>query len=651
MVQNNGDVFLHINATADGISVFTNPVADKNKSAYPILINLLNYKRNRIYDRREFWHYSTTNSDNVDTMFYCLRKELQKLCDGILLPVFINNKLEMKKVVCVLSGVYGDTAEITKLASLSGPSSNYPCRYCIVNVNRDTESFHKGIKCSRKYLKNHVVTEKKGHKHIHIYYPFNSKFYYSKKEAIIKKDDEKLLDYAVFKSSEVFKDSLEEITCDLRSKNHFLSIRNNSEGENREGVKNEMSQFEHLSYFDPSSSFALDCMHLFNNVCSKLLSLFFDYNHDETIKTLTKYYINDADKLIDKLKLDVENMNILKARLESINTLYGNYEYQFRYVLDEKKFFKVSSHTRVFFTSKILPLIISDFSISDSCLVPILDCLSDLINECTYTDNSYSWQHIEILKQKCYTFTFLCELVLPNVLLDSQIHGCQHLYKSICESGSLALSSTWKSEQYYGVIKRSTYGRNNFNESSMIYAIKKEIELTSSDVLYNNIDENSLISSFDNSNIYSNVFEDNSEKSYQYQYKLIKFPDVINGISCIKGIRGMDDIILDDSDYRKLSKIIVESNMSHLSSVIFSGIDVLDKSDNDIISLIDVPSYYTCMKKNFKKLRSFYYSEVLVNNNIIFTTSTLDEGIERIDNSYLIMLVYTNRNRILCVLS
>ncbi|KAK8789922.1 hypothetical protein WA158_006702 [Blastocystis sp. Blastoise] len=250
------------------------------------------------------------------------------------------------------------------------------------------------------------------------------------------------------------------------------------------GIKCVPSCFERLSYFDTSSSFPIDTMHLFNNIVTLLLSLLFHYNSDKYSSLIAKTFLNNenenedidntshsvntennneatsnyakvkADKIVSGFRLNKENMNILNTRINDINTFYNKYEYEFRFALNEKKF--------------------------------------------------------------------------------CQIHLIQHLSDSIKSNGSSTYGCTYQSERFYSHIKRMTFGRLCFNESSLRCLVQDEIYNTT-----------------------------------------------------------------------------------------------------NLLDLLDSVLSYTRLKENMKLLQMYYYSEILVNENLVFTSTDEYEGIEKIDNSYI----------------
>ncbi|KAK8792337.1 hypothetical protein WA158_001872 [Blastocystis sp. Blastoise] len=161
-VINNGDIFLFFDLTCDGICVFSNPISDTNQSSFPILLKLLNYNNTRLHDQRVFWTYCITKESLSNTVLVLLMKELILLSSGIEMDVFINERIEKRRVVAVLLNVYGDCMAITSVGSFTGPSSTFPCRYCEISWNRKNEGFHEGIKCAYKSIKKYIhLTEDK----------------------------------------------------------------------------------------------------------------------------------------------------------------------------------------------------------------------------------------------------------------------------------------------------------------------------------------------------------------------------------------------------------------------------------------------------------------------------------------------------------
>ncbi|KAK8815245.1 hypothetical protein WA158_003457 [Blastocystis sp. Blastoise] len=270
-------------------------------------------------------------------------------------------------------------------------------------------------------------------------------------------------------------------------------------------------------------------MHLFNNIVTLLLSLLFHYNSDKYSSLIAKTFLNNenenedidntshsvntennneatsnyakvkADKIVSGFRLNKENMNILNTRINDINTFYNKYEYKFRFALNEKKFWYLSSHTRIFFFSVILPLITNDFNMKDSPIILLINPLATIIQ-----------------------------------IINSQIHLIQHLSDSIKSNGSSTYGCTYQSERFYSHIKRMTFGRLCFNESSLRCLVQDEIYNTT-----------------------------------------------------------------------------------------------------NLLDLLDSVLSYTRLKENMKLLQMYYYSEILVNENLVFTSTDEYEGVEKIDNSYI----------------
>ncbi|KAK8815177.1 hypothetical protein WA158_003389 [Blastocystis sp. Blastoise] len=290
--------------------------------------------------------------------------------------------------------------------------------------------------------------------------------------------------------------------------------------------------------------------------------------------------------------------------------------------------------------SKILPLLLSDFNVSDSCLIPVIDVFSDIINDCSIYNNSMNEGYFDLLRTKCYIFTYLCELVLPSPLIDSQIHSCQHLYKSIMDSGSMIYCSTWRSERYYGVLKRNTFGRLNFNESTIIHVINKEIELTSDVYLQLELPSKPITPC--NGQIVSTINMSTNNTPDSLQYCDITFPYKYNSVYIIKGLRGMEEMIFTDNNIKNLLKFFINEDFLDICTILYSNNDIQENMLNDLRNNIDNPSVFKSLKKNFLKLQKYFYSEILINNDIIFSTSKPDEGVERIDNSYIMYYTYNN---------
>ncbi|KAK8809602.1 hypothetical protein WA158_000545 [Blastocystis sp. Blastoise] len=416
-------------------------------------------------------------------------------------------------------------------------------------------------------------------------------------------------------------------TSDNIKNQRQLCLENNS----YEGVKKRSSPFEDLSYFDIVSSFSIDTMHLFNNIVTLLLSLLFNFNSNHYSSLLSKTGSINAEDIISKYALNKDNMAILSTRITNVNTLHNKYEYEFRFILNEKKFSSVSSHTRIFFLSTILPLLLHDFTMEDSPIVLLIDPLATIIREIEYDRLFTINGNIDILKKQCYMFSFLCDLLLPKEIINSQIHLISHLSDSIQLTGSYMYGCTYESERYYSKIKRMTFGRQCFNESSIRSIVQDEIYLTTkSNEVYNMNDSQSSL------NVVNSVeiIQDSSlliNPSYN-KFEIVTFPN-LNNIHSIKGIREEEEKTFDKMEtYYLLKELILIGNES-INRILFDNINV-DLFENSI-DLLKYDYSYDQLKSNLKQLPIFYYSEIFVNESIVFTSTEENEGIEAIDNSYI----------------
>ncbi|KAK8800663.1 hypothetical protein WA158_006981 [Blastocystis sp. Blastoise] len=636
--------------TCDGICVFSNPIIESNKSSFPILLKLLNYNKERINDQRVFWTYCITKESLSNTILTILMKELSILSSGIEMDVFINGRIEKKRVVAVLLSAYGDCAAVTNVGSFTGSSSSYPCRYCELFWNRTNDDFHLGIKCAYESIKNYVTIDDTNKKLLNIRYPSISlPLYNSHNSSSSPPQEDTIITSQILIESisddHIFTDAFDTITYNQRTKE---SIQNNrelsSENGSNIGIKQKPSVFESLTYFDASTSYTLDPMHLFNNVCTLILNLLFHYNVTDYTTKLAKNDSINPQKLLMTYCLDDENMSILNSRILAINTLYNDNEYEFRYILNEKKFYNMSSHTRIFFTSCILPLITLDFSASDSPLILLIDPLATIIRNVYIYRGNTSQNILNMFKDQCYIFCFLCELLLPKEILNTQLHLIQHLYDSIINSGSIYYASTFQSERFYSFLKRVSFGRKNFNESCIRCVIEREVldinmKKYSNDYILDefSIDSNSITNNDNESRISIDI--------HPQQIISDTFNSIIinyNGIDTVKGIRGIDKIKLYKNDMKDIAKIILSSNDSILKERLYQGIDI-----NEIIYVDDIlndPSLCKIIFNNLEKLEMTFYSEIILNDSIIFNSSDIDQGIETIDNSYIMYFTYDTIN-------
>ncbi|KAK8800647.1 hypothetical protein WA158_006965 [Blastocystis sp. Blastoise] len=604
---NNGDIFLAFNITTDGISIFDKPVTIQNRSSNPILIELLNYKRHRKIDTRKYYMYSCVQENRLDTCLDILVEELKLLHEGIIMDVSINGSIQKKRVVGLLINFFGDTTAITHVGKFLSPASTYPCRFCDMICDKYRNTFHHGMSCSFSQIEHNIINDSTSSC---LYIPCSqTTLQWIHHDLLpIKNDRFVRYDYIPSKNQNNYK-AFTNIRYSHYSKEIIEQIRAKyPDTKDEKGIKTTKSSLDKLQYFDQSSSFPLDVMHLFGNICNTLLSLLFGFLKDKENDSqsevnqkatsnsnqinIPKYKqnimkrntqqvedISIENEVINivsysKYKLSDDNLEILRTRLSAFNSIYGSCEYQFRYITEEIKFNKLSTHTKIFFISKVLPLILFDFSGEDSLIVPLIEIFASIIHDCSvYT--AIDEKELEILKTKCYTFTFLCELLLTDSLITSQIHSVQHLTECIRKAGSLSISSTWKSEAYYSKIKHSSHSRNEFNISCCLTSIVKE------SILLSRQQTNDMINNIQKSNISNN------------------------------------------SDVNLINKLFFDiyvpnTNLTGLSYTI---------QDNDT---------FIKMKHNFSTFKINFFEKIMMNNKFVFTTSLIDEGVMRIDNSYLL---------------
>ncbi|KAK8805897.1 hypothetical protein WA158_002553 [Blastocystis sp. Blastoise] len=651
-VINNGDIFLTFDMTCDGISVFTNPLSQINQSSFPILLKLLNYNYNRISDNRSFWVYSVTKESYSNTILTLLIKEFSILSSGIEMDIYIDNRIIKKKVVGVLLNVFGDCAAVSTIGGFSGSSSSFPCRYCELNWNRSTSEFHQGIKCTYQSIENYITVDTNNKSIKRILYPScslnssqDNNAYNTNQPNDSNNSSIQILTKSI-PSSYIYNDALTKISYLQRTNSSILLNRySNGESGSTNGIKQVPSVFESLTYFDSATSFILDPMHLFNNVCTLLLCLLFHYNAKDNYSKISKEGIDPSESLIEKLCFDKENMSIITTRVSAVNTLYNNHEYEFRYIMNEKKFWRMSSHSRIFFTSCILPLITADFYYTDSPLVILIDPLATIIRQIYCFKGNSSPQNLEVFKNQCNIICFLFELLLPKELINTQIHYLKHLPETIINAGSIIYASTYESERFYSYLKRITFGRKQYNESCMRCIIEREI----ADIHINNknIDSsNSNLSLEGNKETYDEVgIELNEDESFQNELTEC-FKEVHTNnerIKLIKGIRGIDSIDLSQSDIKEIIKLLLLSNDNHIKEVLWK--DINSSKIANINSSINDPDIYRVLVNNLKNVVIAFYSEIMINDSIIFNSSDIDEGIETIDNSYIMYLTNDNEKK------
>ncbi|KAK8806934.1 hypothetical protein WA158_003693 [Blastocystis sp. Blastoise] len=642
-IINKGDIFLVFSMTCDGISPFSDPVSDENLSSFPILIKLLNYKEIREADHRKFWTYSVTKESFSSSIFDILVEEFKILYKGIEMDVCINDRIEKKTVIGLLLHTYGDCAAITKVANFTGSSSLYPCRCCELRWCRKQKHFHQGIKCTYKEVKKYVHTNNTKKSVTSINYPsavlLNNKStpysilpqmkdYHTSNDTIIERLPRK----------DSFKDSLKLVEYPLRTKISIQKNRNScSDRVSFKGMKKTPGILEKLPYFDPSTCYCIDTMHLFNNVSTLIINLLFGFNTKQYANKLSRKYFSNGEKYIKHFSLNPTNMSIIESRISSINTLYNKNEYEFRYILDEKKYYNMSSHTRIFFVSCILPLITLDFSNVDSPIILLIDPLATIIYQAfSYNGNTPS-ALLNIFKDQYSLFCFICELLLPREIINSQIHLMKHLPETIINSGSLIYSSTYESERFYSFLKRSTYGRKRFNESCIRVIIEKEvtdINLTDNleDINEDNIVNDILIAEHNNDN-------ENDFLSREDIFEGFNNIHINRGeINVVKGLRASPNIDLSESQIKEIIYILLSSPNEFVNMALLPNVDI--NSYINISSCLEDHSVFQTLLLNFKKIPIVFYSEVLINETKVFSSSGVDEGIERQDNSYIMYNTY-----------
>ncbi|KAK8797563.1 hypothetical protein WA158_005909 [Blastocystis sp. Blastoise] len=644
-VINNGDIFLFFDLTCDGICVFSNPISDTNQSSFPILLKLLNYNNTRLHDQRVFWTYCITKESLSNTVLALLMKELILLSSGIEMDVFINERIEKKRVVAVLLNVYGDCMAITSVGSFTGPSSTFPCRYCEISWNRKNEGFHEGIKCAYKSIKKYIHLTEDKKKINEILYP---SVFVAINDSNISPTTPLIDDLPVttntiidkFPNECIYYDAFEEKEYSQRTQETINMNRcNSSENGSFLGIKHNPGIFESLAYFDASTSYLLDPMHLFNNICTLILNLLFHYNVADYTSKISKNKALNPESILSTFCLKDENISILNSRILAINTLYNDNEYEFRYILNEKKFWNMSSHTRIFFTSCILPLITLDFNSSDSPLVVLIDPLATIIRQVYLYHGNTSKHLLEVFRDQCNIFCFLCELLIPKELLNTQIHLVQHLYYSIINSGSIFSGSTYQSERFYSFLKRISFGRKNFNESSIRRIIEREVAdmNTTTNISDDITDETQLEINKELYNEEESIINDDisNKELICESYNTIIVNR--NKISTVKGIRGSERIDLSDNDMKEIINIILASNDESLKEILFHNVNKNDIVPYDILTDSNICNIII---NNLRRIIMTFYSEVLINDSVIFTCSDIDEGIETTDNSYIMYFTH-----------
>ncbi|KAK8800588.1 hypothetical protein WA158_006906 [Blastocystis sp. Blastoise] len=633
----NGDLFFFFTITADGISVFNAPLRQDNKTSKPLLVNLLNYKDSRQHDRREFWVYSISSSVELNVSLQILVKEFDLLKEGIPMMININGNIEERRIVGVLLEVYGDTAEIQELGHFSGPASNFPCRFCNLRINRENDNFHAGIKTSYVQVKSFVAPEIPSN-HVEVFYPLSSKH----KTCILPVTINGIncIKYTKFLKGEIQQDSVTNIYLIDNTKDLIKEIRNSpSDISSINGIKTIESIFESLKYFDAATSFNLDPMHLFNNNVVLLISLLLGYNREKYIQVLNNHKYKNPNKILNAFQLSLENITILRNRIQNINSFFYNTEGQFRLIFEET----------------------SDFNQQDSLLIPLLDLQADIINMSTMKNYRITSEVLEILQVKSNIFMFMCDTILPKEFINSQLHSTIHLSKCIQNSGGLQYCSTWRSERYYSKIKRNTLGRLSFNKSAINKMAQKEV------LDLNNVSLKSLKQNSVNTNILSeqpqlhhinNASNDTGidildETSFNYltvpKYEEFKeihyYQESTHNVFSIKGIRSYDD----DSNRIDFTvsflKYIIKMNNDNINRILFYNIHPNVDTVESMLRHLNCESSLKIVMENSKNLNVYTYSEILVNKTLSYTVTFEDEGVEQLDNSYL--MYYENNNNII----
>ncbi|KAK8815325.1 hypothetical protein WA158_003537 [Blastocystis sp. Blastoise] len=107
-----GDIFLTFNITCDGVSMVDNGVADINKTSFPVLVQLLNYNKNRNLDKRVFWSYSVVNENQWKSILKVLVEEFKELQKGVIMDIWIQDHYERQRVVCILNNVHHHVSHV-----------------------------------------------------------------------------------------------------------------------------------------------------------------------------------------------------------------------------------------------------------------------------------------------------------------------------------------------------------------------------------------------------------------------------------------------------------------------------------------------------------------------------------------------------------
>ncbi|KAK8797491.1 hypothetical protein WA158_005837 [Blastocystis sp. Blastoise] len=204
--------------------------------------------------------------------------------------------------------------------------------------------------------------------------------------------------------------------------------------------------------------------------------------------------------------------------------------------------------------------------------------------------------------------------------------------KTIINSGSLIYSSTYESERFYSFLKLSTYGRKRFNELCIRVIIEKEvtdINLTENleDINEDNIVNNILISEYNNDNENDFIFRENIFECFNNIY-------INRGeINVVKCLRASPNIDKSESQIKEIIYILLSSPNDFVNMALLPNVDI--NSYINISSCLEDHSAFQILLLNFKKIPIVFYSEVLINETKVFSSSGVDECIERQDNSYI----------------
>ncbi|KAK8800656.1 hypothetical protein WA158_006974 [Blastocystis sp. Blastoise] len=621
------DIFLYFSVTSDGISVISKPQKEDNKSTYPITVKLLNYFQKRKVDNRRLWVYSCPVSSMVNPVIEVLCEELAHLEQGM--NIQINKTNEYKRVVGILLDVYGDFPAMSKMANTPSSSSTCPCRFCNLSVSRSrTNIFHSGIKCCYEESvcfrdENQNITTF----HIPIYRPNEP---LNSNNMIIDYLDESIINANVCVSispplemptSSIYKDSLLSSTPSYRSSEVSTQLLNNT---NEVNVDIPIKGFKKLSYFDTLESCSLDPMHLLNNVATSLMELLWNYPKTKVYSNLD--YIltkNDSLKFISKISLSEDNKTIIKTRMKNMNMLYNADMYQISTILDDLNFYSCSSHSRILFFSRVLPLLMSDFVYKDSPLVLVIELFGSIICDCMNINPIIEKNQLLCFEQRCIQFVSILESILPSVLISVQMHSIKHLALCIKHTGSLYYTSTWESERSYSTIKRITKGKYNYNESVLIKVQDQE-----------SIQVHSKLNCM-NKNI-DNI----KDKRYTSLECKEVFIDDCPLIYSFKGIEKRSFSEIFDRDILSIILLLSSTSSCSIRTKLFS--EIFDDSITPYIREEKIKNEIDIQKKimeNFKSLKRYCYNSITVNGGVSFRINKSDAEKGTKDNSYIMQSI------------